>query len=344
VPFLASFALVLAAVLPWYAAPTTGVLTTAITFSNGDATLKGTLYFPVTSHPVPAIVVFHGASEPLANTLFYRHLSHDVTQLGIAVLLYDRRGNGASTGSENVSYQTLADDGIAGANALRAMPMIDERKVGYWGISQGGWLATYAAVRDPKAAFAIAVSAPVTTPESQMEFADANHLHVLGYSQTDIDDMLRARAMWTGYLRGTNTRDEAVAAIAKIERRPWYQYMYMPTVAQLKGPDESTWRTQMDDDPMAAVKQVRIPMLFILGSLDPWIPVAQTVAALRDVTKTNHNISFCVIPNVNHLMMKPPDPERMADASPDAVKTEVPDSPVYFMELASWLARELESK
>ena len=113
----------------------------------------------------------------------------------MAVPLFDRRGNGGSSGSENVPYQTLADDGISAAQALRAMRQIDPRRVGYWGISQGGWLATFAAVRDRKAAFAIAVSAPLTTPESQMEFADANRLDVLHYSQSDISDMLGARKM-----------------------------------------------------------------------------------------------------------------------------------------------------
>jgi uncharacterized protein len=337
------FTLVLAAALPWYAPATTSVITKPVVFANAGATLRGTLYLPVSRHPVPAVVVFHGASEPLRSTPLYRHLSEGLPQLGIAVLLYDRRGTGISTGSENVPYQTLADDGIAGANALRAMPQIDAKRVGYWGISQGGWLATFGATRDPSAAFSVAVSAPLTTPETQMEFADANHLRVLGYSATEVDDMLEARKMWTGYLRGAETRAQAVAAIAKIQNQPWYQYMYMPTVAQLKGPSESTWRTQMDDNPLAEVEKVRIPMLFILGSADPWIPVAQTAASLGAVAASHHNVAYTVIPDANHLMMAPPVPERMADADPAAVRTEIPESPAYFMELASWLTRTLQN-
>ncbi len=90
---------------------------------------------------------------------------------------------------------------------------------------------------------------------------------------------------------------------------------------------------------MEAVEKIKIPMLFILGSSDPWIPVVQTVASLRTIAATHPNISYDVIPNVNHLMMLPPVPERMADAAPDAVKTEVPESPAYFMVLGSWIAR-----
>lgn len=338
---LALPAFILALATPWYSPPSTNVATKPIVFSNAGATLKGTLYLPASRQPVPAVVVLHGASEPLASTPLYRHLCDGLTQLGVAVLVYDRRGNGASTGSKDVPYETLADDGVAGARALRSMPQIDAKHVGYWGISQGGWLATFAATRDSDAAFSIAVSAPLTTPESQMEFADANHLHVLGYSQAEIRDMLDARKMWTGYLRGTNSRADAVAAIGKIETKSWYQYMYMPTVSQLKGPSESSWRAQMDDDPIAAVNAVKIPMFFILGSSDPWIPVTQTVASLQKVAAAHRNITYAVVPNANHLMMSPPDPERMDDATPQAVNTEMPQSPAYFMMLGSWLTRTL---
>ncbi len=338
---IASVALVLAVVLPWFAPPSVDVATEAVTFSHEGATLHGTLYLPASNHPVPAVVVYQGASEPLASTPLYRHLSEGLPQLGIAVLLFDRRGSGASTGTNDVAYETLADDGIAGANELRSLPHIDPARVGYWGISQGGWLAAFAAARDPHAAFAIAVSAPLTTPESQMEWADSNHLYALGYSQADVAAMLLARNMWTGYLRGTNTREQAVSAIGAIEQKPWYRYMYMPTVAQLKGPDQSEWKTQMDDDPLAAVRGVKIPMLFVLASNDPWIAVRQTEAKLRDVCATHPNMSYVVIPDANHLMMRPPVPERMEDASPQAVRSEMPNSPVYFMVLASWLTRVL---
>ena len=337
----ANVALVLAAVLPWYAPPSISVAAKAVTFTNAGATLRGTAYVPDVHHPVPAVVVYQGASEPLAATPLYRHLREALPQLGIAVLLFDRRGSGASTGKNDVPYEVLADDGIAGANALRAMPQIDRDRVGYWGISQGGWLATFAAVRDKRAAFAVAVSAPLTSPESQMEFADANHLYALGYTKADIDDMLTARKAWTGYLRGTNSREQAVAAIGKIEHKPWYRYMYMPTVAQLKGPGESQWRNQMDDDPLTAVTNIRIPMLFLLGSSDPWIPVARTAASLRAVCATHPNITYDVIQDANHLMMRPPSTERMDDATAEAVSKESPSSPAYFMLLGSWLTRTL---
>jgi len=204
----------------WYVPASTAVTTRPVTFTNAGATLHGTLYLPEVGHKVPAIVVFHGASEPLASTPLYRHLSQGLPQIGIAVLLFDRRGTGASTGVKDVTYQTLAEDGIAGADALRQLPEIDAARVGYWGISQGGWLVTMAAVSDPRAAFGVAVSAPLVTAESQMEYAMSNRLRVLGYGQADIDAMLEARYKLDGYFLAKNSRDAAVQALGKIADKP----------------------------------------------------------------------------------------------------------------------------
>lgn len=329
-----------AAPLPWYAPPTIAVSAQHVTFSNGDAKLSGTLYLPTSRKPLPAIVVLHGASEPLASTPLYEHLRKGLPQIGIAVLVFDRRGSGASTGKADVPYQTLVDDGIAGANAIRALPQIDRARVGYWGISQGGWLAAWAASRDPHAAFAVAVSAPLVPAESQMEFAMTNRLVVLGYDQHDIADMMNARRKVDGYFSGVNNREAAVAALEKIENRPWFGQMYLPKASELPAnPTDSTWRQHMDIDFFSTVERVKIPILFILGSADPWIPVTDTVKRLREVAATHPLLQYDVVPNANHLMMIPPVPEKMDDADPRQVAVEKPQSIEYFTILASWLTR-----
>jgi dienelactone hydrolase len=325
---------------PWFSPPTMTVAKRDIIFLDGDARLHGTLYLPEQRGAVPAVVVFHGASEPLAATPLYAHLRAGLPQIGIAVLLFDRRGTGTSSGNPNVPLRTLADDGIAGARAIRAMPQIDPARVGYWGISQGGWLATLAASRDPRAAFSVAVSAPLVPAELQMEFAMSNRLNVLGYSQTDVDEMLDARRKVDGYFNGTNSRDEAVAALTKIETRPWFDLMYLPKASALPAnPALSPWREQMDVNFFAAVEQVKVPMLFILGSDDPWIPVSATVTRLRAIASEHPQLEYAVIPNANHLMMTSPAHERMNDADPRQVATEKPDVTAYFTLLAAWLNR-----
>jgi hypothetical protein len=86
---------------------------------------------------------------------------------------------------------------------------------------------------------------------------------------------------------------------------------------------------------------VKIPILFILGAEDPWIPVADTVTHLREVGQTHPLLRYVVVPNADHLMMLPPVPERMDDADPKMVASEAPNSAAYFMLLSAWLQRAL---
>jgi dienelactone hydrolase len=323
----------------WHVAGSPVVVAAPVEFRHAGAVLRGTLYRPQSAKPLPAVVVLHGAEVGTADAALYRHLREGLPAIGIAVLVFDRRGSGKSTGSLNdVSYELLADDAIAGARALSKLPQIDAARIGYWGLSQGGWLSVLAAKRDPKAAFAVAVSAPLVTPETQMEFAMSNKLRILGYSATDVDAMIAARKAWTGYLRGQVPRVKAVAALASIDRKPWFDLMYMPSHAQLTtDPSTSSYRKEMDDDPLAAIAGVRVPILLIFGGADPWIPVAATLARLNALAPSHPNIAYDVVANADHEMTFDSHEAMASDAK--ALATAAPEAPAYFMLLAAWLER-----
>ncbi len=52
---------------------------------------------------------------------------------------------------------------------------VDPTRVGFWGLSQSGWIAMEAGMRS-EPAFVIAVGSPLTTPAEQMEFLAHNHV------------------------------------------------------------------------------------------------------------------------------------------------------------------------
>ena len=70
-----------------------------IQFTNGDAHLVGTLYLPEHGDHLPGVVALHGASDATRDAALYRHLREGLPAIGVAVLIYDRRGSGASTGT-----------------------------------------------------------------------------------------------------------------------------------------------------------------------------------------------------------------------------------------------------
>src|SRR3546814_6050670 len=122
------------------------------------------------------VVGNHSVSSPLRGASRFDHLKRVLPALGIAVFAYDRGGSGQSvTKDAGGNFTILADDAIAAAKSLKTDPRIDPRRIGTWGLSQGGWISPLAASRSPDIAFVIAVSAPVVTADIQMIFRSEEH-------------------------------------------------------------------------------------------------------------------------------------------------------------------------
>ncbi|MFC3784224.1 alpha/beta hydrolase family protein [Sphingopyxis italica] len=320
---------------PWSAPATTEVVTEDRNFTSGDAELSGTLHLPVSGKPVAAVVVTHSASSPLRSASLYDHLKTILPALGIAVFTYDRRGSGASgTKDAGGDFTVLADDAIAAARSLKSDPRIDPRRIGTWGLSQGGWISPLAASRSPDIAFVVAVSAPVVTADVQMIFSSTNHLKANGYSEADIDQMVAARKAVDDYMRGTVGRAEAQAKLDGIKTKPWFKYLYMGET--FRDREVSGWRKEIENDPLVNLKAVTVPTLILYGADDAVVPVADSAERLQAVAPQMPNIDVHVIAGADHAMQMSEDLKTSLDPKHDG--TERPDSPEYFALLASWLA------
>lgn len=318
----------------WQAPASVEIEAREVSFANGPTTLSGTLYMPRGGARLPAVVVTHAASEPTRDLPLYRHLCEMLPTLGVAVFVYDRRGSGKSGGDlQQSDYELLADDAIAAQAMLARDPRIDARKIGFWGLSQGGWLSLLAASRSPQTAFAISISAPMTTPDVQMNFATENVLRIKGYPQADIDQMLATRRAVDGYLRGQVDRASAQAALDAAVQKPWFELIYMGKT--LVEPAKSRWLKEMSHDPMKTLERVEAPALIIYGAADPWVPAAVSMQRLAAAKRPN--IETAVIAGADHAMMLSIDPKTQVDPKFHGL---APESPAYLGLLASWLTRQ----
>ncbi|WP_194954225.1 alpha/beta hydrolase family protein [Sphingopyxis solisilvae] len=323
--------------LPWSAPATTQVLVEDRTFKNGDVELSGTLHMPGASNPVSAVVVTHSASSPLQTASLYDHLKTVLPALGIAVFTYDRRGSGGSgTVTAGGDFAILADDAIAAVQHLKTDPRIDARRIGTWGLSQGGWISPLAASRSPDIAFVIAVSAPVVTADLQMIFSSTNHLKANGYSQGDIDQMVAARKAVDNYMRGTVMRADAQAKLDGIKTKPWFKYLYMGETVRDR--EVSGWRKEIENDPLVNLKAVTVPILVLFGADDAVVPVAESAERLKAIAAQMPRMDVHVIAGADHAMVMSADLKASLDPKHDG--TERPDSPEYFALLSSWLAAQ----
>jgi dipeptidyl aminopeptidase/acylaminoacyl peptidase len=316
----------------WSVPATTAITASDLSFSDGPVQLSGTLYAPKTSRKLPAVVVFHDASVPLRDSPLYSHLKQMLPPLGMAVFVYDRRGSGKSGGTlANSDYNTLADDGIAAERILARDPRIDSKRIGFWGLSQGGWLALLAAARSHDSAFAISVSAPMTTPDVQMNFAVANILRIKNYSQTDIHMAIATRSAVDDFERGKIDRAVAQEKVDEAAAKPWFESIYLGKTFQ--DPSQSHWAKVIKTDPMKTLNAIRSPILIIYGADDVWVPVKLSLEKLQ--AARHSNIDTAIASGAEHEMMLAVPAAEQIDPSKLAVHA--PDSPEYFALIASWL-------
>ncbi len=116
-----------------------------VTFASTAATLAGTFSIPngAGSARLPAFVFVHGSGPSTRdggtpqNPTFLA-LGNALANAGYAVLRYDKRGFGKSTGVATESWRPLADDARAAVAFLRTQPNVDPKRIFLVGHSEGG--------------------------------------------------------------------------------------------------------------------------------------------------------------------------------------------------------------
>jgi len=132
------------------------------------AVLAGTLTLPPGPGPFPAAVYVSGSGSTLREESHW--LDSAFISRGVAVLAYDKRGVGQSTGrypgslASPATIGLLAGDAVAAARFVAGQPGIDHARVGFYGISQAGWIIPQAAARAGRAvSWAVIESGPLVT-------------------------------------------------------------------------------------------------------------------------------------------------------------------------------------
>lgn len=321
----------------------------SVRFQNGDVTLAGTLLLPELKRSKHAGVVFtHGGGA--ARREFVWGLGYLLAARGIAVLIYDKRGVGESKGNwGEASFENLADDAVAGAKFLQSRAEIDPKRIGFWGLSQGGWIAPLAASRFPDAAFAVAVSGGGLTPASQELLDTEYELNKAGFSAEDVQKALAFQSLKNEIIRSNEKWEQYLSMRNTVKDTPWYRVQGI----DIRGPDKQDhpqWahmRRSYFYDPAPALKSLRCPLLAIQGELDTPKGVTANVEAIRSImtaagkreakiTGASGKDGFVVkvYPRGVHNLMEAPEPEK---SSWIRSKRFVPG---LFEEMADWMFRQ----
>lgn len=277
-----------------------------VRMKNGDVTLAGTLLIPSTPGKHPAIVMVHGSSSVTRD--FFGPIAYDFVRKGIAVLSYDKRGVGASSGHwMDVDYQALATDALAGVQLMKTRKEIDPSRIGLFGISQGGWIAPLAASQSRDVAFLVLVSAPVVNPFEQIVMSQEAELRVMQVPETDISEASTKLRSQLGWLRSDEAFKELDAGLKKMQEQQDPKLSADLSSQGLENPRYLLWlRRVMDYDPLPALQKTTCPVLLVYGELDRTVPFKENKEGLEKALKAaaNQHVTSQVFANANHALLR----------------------------------------
>jgi len=277
-----------------------------IAFTSGDLLLAGTLLLPTTEPPYPAIVFVHGSGPSRRES--FGALPYLFAADGFAVLAYDKRGSGGSTGDwRRASFDELAHDVLAAVSMLTQRPEIDPARLGLYDSSQGGWIAPLAASRSAAIAFIVVICGSGVTPAQQMLHLHEQRLRHHGFGDDDISAVCALLAMRNRVARTSQEWDAFETAVRRAQARPWFSLIDTPP---LSPPRQSWawrfWAMTNDYDPAPALQRVHCPVLALFGEMDPFIPAQASIAVMEPALAEagNRDVTFRVLPRAYHSLIE----------------------------------------
>ncbi len=297
-----------------------------VVFRNGDTGLAGTFITPATPGPHPAIVLLHG-SGPLTRHSF-GPWPRFFNSLGMAVLVYDKRGTGDSTGvrldastgspktlSPRYYPDDLVDDALAALRFVQGRTEIDAKQIGFWGSSEGGMLATQVAARSPDVAFAIDSSGFMGPLWETLLYQAGALARERGAPQSDIDETLAFTRLWMDVARTGRGYAEFLKRRQAIidSRKPSllsYTSSDFTSLAQMRW----TWEHILSFSPLPALRRVTCPVLGVWGDADPLTDAPRAANAMRAALSKggNRDVTVKIFPHASHSLLETPSRKGMA--------------------------------
>jgi uncharacterized protein len=317
---------------------------------SNEVRLAGTLTIPQGQGPFPGVVLISGSGPQDRDETIFGHrpflvLADHLGRQGIAVLRYDDRGVGASTGDfADATSTDFAQDAAAALRFLQSRREVDPGRTGLVGHSEGGLIAPLvAAVSD--VAFIVLLAPPGVIGEDILYDQSARLMQASGSAQEEVQANRALQERLFGILKSlpTERMDRSQISYTLIESRLVYILTEngVPREAAEAQASQliSPWFRQfLVYDPRPALAALDVPVLALYGEKDlqvaPELNAPQVEAALE---AGNAEYAVRVIPNLNHLF-------QTADTGGTSEYGQIEEtfSPVALEAISDWIREQAE--
>lgn len=247
-----------------------------VTFASGDAECAGWFYLPsdrTAQAGLPAVAMAHGMGA--VKEMYLEQFARRFAEAGVAVLLFDYRGYGASGGAprHRIVPRDQMEDYRSALTWLSLQAEIDAERLGLWGTSFSGGHVLHVGAYDPRVKAVVsqvgamdlhANARQVTSPE---QFA--------AFQQLAVQERLR-RAKEGGELYIANALPAGQGPAMQVDQETYDWLLQAQATVAPSWVNEvavSSFEAILEHAPAKSVERISPrPLLMILATDDKWTP------------------------------------------------------------------------
>lgn len=291
---------------------------------DGGHTLAGTFTRPETGGPFPAVILISGSGPQDRDEALLGHrpflvLSDHLTRRGIAVLRFDDRGVGESTGNfAAATSRDFASDVLAGVAYLKTRDDVDAGAIGLAGHSEGGLIAPMVAVASDDVAYIVLMAGPGVNGE-QILYAQGELIaRANGASRQAIAQNRELQRAMFAVLKAEPDVERAGEVLADLVRTALEEAsdevraqsgitddaaLDGAVAAQVQSVNTPWFRYFLTYEPAETIERVTVPVLAINGENDLQVPYEENLREIEAALRRGGNTEYKIhaLPGLNHL-------------------------------------------
>ena len=283
-----------------------------VRFNNfgGHNQLSGTLSLPNGEGPFPAVVLVSGTGRNTRDEDVWGHkvflvLADALNRQGFAVLRYDKRGVGGSSGDYDAATTAdFASDAEAAVAWLKNQAEIDASRVGVLGHSEGGIIAPAVAAADKSVAFVVMIAGPCIRGDKLFVLQSAMTAKAYGAPEDYIARRkIFDQELYSAILSAPSESAAVDRAKAHVAQGVADKIVDAQEAETLAKDGTTPWeRYFLAYDPAPTLARLTVPVLALNGSLDVQVPAKENLVAAREALKKNPKGTAMELAGMNHLL------------------------------------------
>ncbi len=244
--------------------------------ASDTITLAGSLTLPDSTGQFPVAILISGSGPQDRNEEIFKHkpfmvIADHLTKAGIAVLRFDDRGVGASTGTfANATSFDFALD-VEGAIAyLRNNKSIDSDNMGLIGHSEGGLIAQIITAKDTTIKYLVSMAGPGIKGSDLMVLQNVAMVEKMGISDSLIQQLKKTLEVSYRHIDDTNLTDDQLkdSLTTALKQGPKSLIMDMQIPMIIQQITAPWYKTFLRYDPAPYLNKIQCDVLALNGDKD----------------------------------------------------------------------------